>query len=208
MSSAAIPGTTIQRTSPRPTATGTPPNWNNNLGFHVGSNFPPEPARSRSRRVSMSTVRAEVCQASSLIWGPFVSSAAIPGTTIQRTSPRPTATGTPPNWNNNLGFHVGSNFPPEPARSRSRRVSMSTVRAEVCQASSLIWLTSMTATAQLEQAEYLTIPLNTPNFTLLSVRYWPMPSRICCSPSLPVVAHRVISLRCGTWSLWGMANIE
>ena len=65
---------------------------------------------------------------------------------------------------------------------------MSTVGAEGRQASPLIWLTSMTAIAQWEQAECLTIPLNTPNFTLLSVQYWPMPSRICCSCSRPVVA--------------------
>jgi hypothetical protein len=68
-----------------------------------------------------------------------VSFAAVPGTTIHRTSARPTATGTPPTTGTTTtDFGSGARFPPEPARSRSHRVStkrpgpfmMSTVGAE------------------------------------------------------------------------------
>ena len=51
-----------------------------------------------------------------------VSSAAVPGTTIQTTSARRTATGTPPTTGTTtLASGSAARFPPEPARSRSRR---------------------------------------------------------------------------------------
>ena len=69
-----------------------------------------------------------------------VSSAAVPGTTIHRTSARPTATGTPPTTGTTISASgSGVRFSPEPARSRSRRARtkrpgpsmMSTVGARV-----------------------------------------------------------------------------
>jgi hypothetical protein len=70
-----------------------------------------------------------------------VSSAAVPGTTLHRTSARPTATGTPPTTGTTIWVSgLGARFLPEPARSRSRRAStikrpgpsmMSTVGARV-----------------------------------------------------------------------------
>ena len=51
-----------------------------------------------------------------------VSFAAVPGTTIHRTSAPPTATGTPPTTGTTISASVsGVRFPPEPMRSRSRR---------------------------------------------------------------------------------------
>jgi len=51
-----------------------------------------------------------------------VSSAAVPGTTIHRTSARPTATGTPPTTGTTTTASVsGARFQPEPGRSRSHR---------------------------------------------------------------------------------------
>jgi hypothetical protein len=117
--------------------------------------------------------------------------------------PAAIATGTPPNPNNNLGFPVGSTLSartgpitiaPGVSTSRPGSFMMSTVRAEVRQASPLI-LAYFDDGHRSIRAGRLTRPLNTPNFTLLCVQYCPMRSRICCSCSpslLPQSSRRTL----------------